>query len=208
MSPRPKRTRILKEPPTFSGFFPMGGEYDTKSVVVLHFEEYEALRLSDYQSLNQEEAANQLQVSRPTYTRIYSAARKKVATALAENRPIVVTGGDVEFDTRWYECKNCSCVFKAQEEKMTMDTCPVCNSEEIIPVQQAGEHRNFGEGRGRKSSHQGEEMCICPKCDHEIPHQMGIPCNSNLCPKCNIRMMRKGSNRHAFVLKKRQNKES
>ena len=186
----------------------MGGEYDNKSAVILHFEEYEALRLSDYESLNQEEAAFHLQVSRPTYTRIYGAARKKVATALAENRPIVVKGGDVEFDTVWYECITCSCVFKAQEGQITMEACPVCNSGEIIPVQQADESRRFGEGRGRRAIHPSEEKCICPKCDHEIPHRPGTPCNSLLCPTCNIRMMRKGSSRHLFVLKKRQNKKS
>lgn len=206
MSPRPKRIRIVKEPPTFSGFLPMGGEYDKKSVVILHFEEYEALRLSDYQSLNQEEAARHLQVSRPTYTRIYSAARKKMATALAENKPIVVKGGDVKFDTVWYECTRCSCVFKAKDGQKTMERCPVCDSGEIFPVEQVGTH-GFKEGRGSKF-HQGGESCICPKCDHEIPHQSGMPCNNILCPDCNIRMMRKGSNRHLFVLKNRQNIKS
>ncbi|MBN2639052.1 MAG: DUF134 domain-containing protein [Bacteroidales bacterium] len=200
MSPRPKRIRVLKEPPSFKGFTPIGGEHDQKSAIILHFEEYEALILSDYESLNQEDAAKKLQVSRPTFTRIYGAARKKVATALARNLSLIVEGGQVEFDTVWYECSHCSCVFKSGNE--TTEQCPVCNSTAILPVQEA---RKFGNNKSEKTSSVKQEMCICPKCDYEIPHQLGTPCSSILCPNCDIRMLRKGSNRHLFVLKKRQN---
>lgn len=202
MSPRPKRTRILKEPPSFKGFIPIEGEQDTKSAIVLHFEEFEALILSDYDSLNQEAAAKLLQVSRPTYTRIYSIARKKIATALTNNLPIIVHGGQVEFDTLWYECSSCNCVFKTEDE--LIKNCPVCGSDEILLIQEAGIDRPY-RGRRKRVAHPAQDMCICPKCDYEVVHEPGKPCNSILCPQCDIRMLRKGSNHHLLVLKKRQN---
>jgi predicted DNA-binding protein (UPF0251 family) len=52
--------------------------------VILRLEEYEAIRLLDYQNLTQEQAAVHMDVSRPTLTRIYEEARNKVATAFVE----------------------------------------------------------------------------------------------------------------------------
>ena len=57
--------------------------------VILHLEEYEAIRLLDYQNLTQEEAAVYMDVSRPTLTRIYEEARNKVATAFVEGRDLI-----------------------------------------------------------------------------------------------------------------------
>ena len=209
MSPRPKRRRILKEPPTSLGFTPVGMEFDTRPPVTLHFEEYEALRLADYDSLNQEDAAKQLQVSRPTFTRIYSTARKKVATAFVENRPITVQGGDVTFESNWFQCNECGSVFTSVKEDAEMKACPVCAATEIIPLQQAvdemthwHDHPMKGQGRGRHKH--AAEKCICPKCDHEEEHEPGRPCFSMLCPQCSIRMVRKGSPRHKFILEKRK----
>ena len=59
--------------------------------VVIFFDELEALRLVDMEGLSQEEAGNRMNVSRGTIWRLVSAARKKIVTALVENRPIRIT---------------------------------------------------------------------------------------------------------------------
>jgi hypothetical protein len=52
-----------------------------------------------------------------------------------------------------------------------------------------------GRGRGRMGGDQagagpvGE--CLCPACGTTIPHQRGISCNQQTCPKCGARMTRK-----------------
>ncbi|MFP3984618.1 MAG: DUF134 domain-containing protein [Candidatus Bathyarchaeia archaeon] len=53
--------------------------------------EVEALRLVDLEELSQEEAGQRLGVSRGTVWRLLQSARKKVAQALTEGRPLVVS---------------------------------------------------------------------------------------------------------------------
>jgi len=125
MSPRPKRRRILGEPPSVSGFVPESGDYSTASEdkVILLFEEYEAIRLTDYEGLTQLEASLRMHVSRPTFTRIYDSARKKVAKAFVENKRISIEGGHVEFKAGWYRCANCGSVLK-RKSGWKAGSCP------------------------------------------------------------------------------------
>ena len=62
--------------------------------VIMTVEEFECLRLMDYQGLTQEEAAAQLEVARTTVQAIYAAARKKIASALVEGRELLIEGGN------------------------------------------------------------------------------------------------------------------
>ena len=108
--PRPKRIRKMTNPPHFKGFRPIGLP-DGNSPVVLNFEEYEAIRLSDFELYGQVEAAQIMEISRPTYARIYESARRKVAQAFVLGKTIVFEGGKVYFDSEWYSCNKCGCWF-------------------------------------------------------------------------------------------------
>ncbi len=210
MSPRPKRRRILNEPPSVSGFVPESGDYSfaTEDRVVLFFEEYEAIKLADYEHLTQLEASGRMHISRPTFTRVYESARKKIAKAFVENKRISIEGGHVEFQADWYRCENCGSVFKRKSGRKAK-SCPVCEEPQIIPLQQAAENfqdrfRSAGCG-GRFHGGRGmASRCICPKCDYKAGHAAGIPCGSMLCPHCNIRMVREDSEHYKFILNKRK----
>jgi len=213
MSPRPKRRRILSEPPPVSGFIPESGDFSSASedTVILHFEEYEAIKLADYEQLTQLEASKRMHVSRPTFTRIYESARKKVAKAFIENKRISIEGGHVEFEADWYRCENCGSVFKRKSGRKTK-SCPVCGDTRIVPLQQAANDfpergRGAGRGGGGGRFHGGRGVagyCICPKCDYKVEHAAGVPCGSMLCPHCNIRMVREDSEHYQFILNKRK----
>ena len=69
--PRPKQDRKISIPPLMKGFKPFGIPRRMLSSVSLLYDEYEAIRLLDYEGMNQDQAAVQMNVSRPTLTRIY-----------------------------------------------------------------------------------------------------------------------------------------
>ncbi len=200
----------MSEPPFVSGFMPEGGDFNPDEVVVMHFEEYEAMKLADYEHLTQLQASKRLGVSRPTFTRIYDQARKKIALAFVENKRIVIQGGEVEFDENWYRCGNCGSVFKLDKSTGDRLKCPVCEASLLTPLQHDFEVRNTEHGRGRGFGRHGragsgpQGFCICPHCDFKIKHQPGVPCNSLLCPHCNIRMIKEDSEHYQSILKKRK----
>ncbi len=61
-------------------------------------DEFEALRLADLERLYHERAAEQMQVSRPTFSRIIDSARAKVADALVHGKALRIEGGPVQAD--------------------------------------------------------------------------------------------------------------
>ena len=50
-------------------------------------------------------------------------------------------------------------------------------------------------------------FCFCPKCKTKIPHQQGIPCQEERCPKCDSKMMREDSYHHDLLKQKQNQKE-
>jgi predicted DNA-binding protein (UPF0251 family) len=77
--------------PTISAFVPQG--IPISGELMLSVEEMEAIRLSDFERLDQESAANLMQVSRQTYGRILARARHIVGEALVTAKALRVTGG-------------------------------------------------------------------------------------------------------------------
>jgi len=76
----------------------------------LQMDEMEALRLCDFEGMDQEMAAHSMNVSRGTLQRILYSARHKVTEALIENKGIVITGGNYKVSTGCrcsLRCKKC-----------------------------------------------------------------------------------------------------
>jgi predicted DNA-binding protein (UPF0251 family) len=61
--------------------------------ITIEHAELEAMRLVDLENLSQEQAGEKMGVSRGTIWRLVKSARKKVAQALTEGRPLAVTNG-------------------------------------------------------------------------------------------------------------------
>lgn len=133
MSPRIKIPRRVINAPVIHGFIPTTSFQEDKNqeLIIIHFEEYEAIRLCDYEGLTQIEASECMGVSRPTFTRIYSQALRKVAKAFVEGRPLHFAGGAGFFETDWYHCQDCGCYFSNVTRPLPPDECPVCSSEQV-----------------------------------------------------------------------------
>ncbi len=132
MSPRPIRYRKISIPPVISGFKPYGGNSNNRHsrAVFLQIEEYEALRLVDFEMLNHTQASVIMDVSRPTLTRICARARQKVAEAFVVGKQIIIEGGKIYFDNEWFTCRSCRCFFNNPIDGTGID-CPLCGSKDI-----------------------------------------------------------------------------
>lgn len=110
--PRPKRDRSVCALPESNEFHPIAAENNQqKQAIVLTVDEYEAIRLIDYHGLAQTEGAQYMAVSRTTIQEIYSCARKKIAAALVEARPLKIQGGEYKLcdDTQnACRCRGCA----------------------------------------------------------------------------------------------------
>ena len=89
--PRPKKPRFVSGYPTISAFIPQG--MPQTGEVVLSLEGLEALRLSDFERLDQETAATIMEVSRQTYGRILGEARSIISEALVTGKALRIEGG-------------------------------------------------------------------------------------------------------------------
>jgi len=93
--PRPKCRRNVYGTPDKNYFKPRGIPTSELEEVVLSLDEYEAIRLADYEQLYQEEAAVRMNISRQTFGRIIEAAHKKIADILMNGKALKIEGGEV-----------------------------------------------------------------------------------------------------------------
>jgi len=94
--PRPFCHRRIAGQPPASVFTPAGILRMLNDDVVMTLDEFEALRLSDLERLYHERAAEQMQVSRPTFSRIIDSAHTKIADALVHGKALRIEGGHVQ----------------------------------------------------------------------------------------------------------------
>jgi len=134
--PRRRRLRRMVSPPGFKGYKPYGANSSDSGHIELLYEEYEALKLADYNLMNHLEASKLMGVSRATFARIYESARRKIAQALVESKEIKTVYGNALLDKDWYVCNDCYVRFTLPRPHRHRHYCPMCKSERIELVNQ------------------------------------------------------------------------
>ena len=146
--PRPTKCRRVGFIPEVTYFKPAGIPLRDLEEVCLTVEEAEAIRLKDLQGLEQEEGAEKMNISRPTFQRVLASARQKIADALLNGKAIKIGGGNFEMSPHRFRCAN-SHQWEVPFEDTAQGTsqlCPVCKGPGVEPLVPAG----FGlGGRGR-----------------------------------------------------------
>lgn len=49
----------------------------------------------------------------------------------------------------------------------------------------------LGRNAGNKAGAGPDGECVCPKCGYIATHEIGVPCYSLTCPKCQVSLIRK-----------------
>ena len=92
--PRPKKPRFISSHSAVPGFAPLG--VPANGEIIMTLEALEAIRLSDFEHLDQERAAILMEVSRHTFGRILAEARSAIAEALFTGKLLKIEGGTYE----------------------------------------------------------------------------------------------------------------
>ena len=85
-----RRARCISFQPSHTCFKPCGVRGRGLETLELRADEFEALRLMDYEGLYQEECAQRMGVSRPTLSRMVAEARRKVADVLLHGKRLLI----------------------------------------------------------------------------------------------------------------------
>jgi predicted DNA-binding protein (UPF0251 family) len=85
---RPKKDRCIRCQPNAIYFKPRGVPLIQLEEVCLSLDELETIRLADYEGLYHEQAAEKMNISRPTFGRILGEARRKVAEAVVDGKAL------------------------------------------------------------------------------------------------------------------------
>jgi len=143
--PRPTKWRRVDFIPEVTYFKPAGIPLRIMEEIRLPVEEAEAIRLKDLEGLEQEECAEKMNVSRPTFQRVLEAARRKIADALVNSKAIRIGGGNFEMAKRRFRCID-GHEWDVPFETMTTvppQSCPACNTPNILSLPTPG----FGWGQ-------------------------------------------------------------
>jgi len=119
------------------GFKPYGMQKCKVGPLILKYEEFESIRLVDYDLLSQDLAAKQMNISRPTFTRIYNRALKTVAKAFVEGKSIEIEGGNFQFEHDWYRCKKCYKLIQGIENHARCKDCNGYSVNELTRMNQS-----------------------------------------------------------------------
>jgi predicted DNA-binding protein (UPF0251 family) len=141
---RPKKLRLVEFVPPVRVFKPVGVPRCELEEIVLSLEELEAIRLKNLEGLEQEECAQRMSISRPTFQRILNDAYEKVARMLTEGLALRVEGGTYQLVER-HECPRCRHEF-VLPSKLGVDApesivCPECQKESLTVPQKPGRRR-------------------------------------------------------------------
>jgi predicted DNA-binding protein (UPF0251 family) len=142
--------------PQVTYFKPAGVPIAHLQEVRLSIEEVEAIRLKDVEGLEQDKCARRMHVSRPTFSRILTPARQKMADALLNGKAIRIEGGNYEMAVRHFRCSNgheWEVPFEVMINKPP-ELCPTCNTSDIMALwpwkwdrARSGRGRNYGRER-------------------------------------------------------------
>jgi predicted DNA-binding protein (UPF0251 family) len=96
--------------------------------ILISVDEFEAIRLADFEGLSQREACTIMQISQPTFNRTLGSARCKIAKGIVEGHVLRIEGGNyiLTDGSGGLECVKCG--YRTNVERDMKGPCPKCGS--------------------------------------------------------------------------------
>ena len=91
---RPRKMRRVCFLPKEDEYGPINSKIQKDEIIIMSVDEYETIRLIDFEDMTQEECSIRMNVARTTVQRIYFDARKKLANSLVNGLVLRIEGGD------------------------------------------------------------------------------------------------------------------
>jgi len=88
--PRPFKLRKIKGFPNSNYFKPAGIPLRYLEENILELDEFESIRLIDFEKMSQEKAAQKMNISQSTLSRILNSARNKIADSIIKGKAIKI----------------------------------------------------------------------------------------------------------------------
>lgn len=151
---RPTKWRRVASIPGATYFKPAGVPARALEDVALTVEEAEAIRLKDLEGLEQEQCAESMHISRPTFQRVLQSARRKVADVLVNSKALRIQGGNFALPRQPFQCRRDGHVWTVPFGALVAGpplACPRCESPRVFPVvppERAAADRGRPGGRG------------------------------------------------------------
>jgi len=120
---------MIRSVPNNTCYKPKGIPVSRLEEIVLTLDEYEAMRLADFERLYQEQAAGKMHISRQTFGRVIESAHYKIADALIHGKAFIIEGGEVAiWGAKKIKCKNCKCLRKQTHGATSANYCSKCSN--------------------------------------------------------------------------------
>jgi uncharacterized protein len=136
---RPIKCRRVDSFPDVKYFKPAGIPLRLLEEICLTVEEVEAVRLKEMEGLDQEQSAVRMNISRPTFQRILTSARHKIADAILNGKAVRIEGGNYEIAPRRFCCDQGHVWDVPYEIAVSTppEKCPMCNVTSVVPLHPA-----------------------------------------------------------------------
>jgi len=142
---RPQKCRSVGCAPQACYFKPRGIPLGLLEEVVLRLDEVEAIRLADLDGLYQEQAAEKMNVSRPTFGRIIASAHRKIAEALVHGKALKIGEGAFRVAAiRRFRCRDCRHAWELPSGTGRPRACPSCKRGRICRAEENQESPGRG----------------------------------------------------------------
>ena len=133
---RPTKWRRIEKIPSVIYYIPSKKNIEKGPRNILKIEELEAIRLKDLEGLEQGECAKKMEVSRPTFQRILTIGREKIADSLVNGKIIHIEGGNFTRNICTINCLTCKREWIDTYENIGLVKngqylCPHCGSAKI-----------------------------------------------------------------------------